>query len=62
MKTKFCYLNRFPVPICLVELLLKECNFGHAHTQNKPCTYLKVLIIQKCFDPDIDAFVNFNEK
>ena len=33
--------NGLPIPLFLVELLLREHNFGHTHKQKHSSTYLK---------------------
>ena len=41
MNTDFSWPNRLAIPHLLVELLLRERNFGHTHTQKHTSTYLR---------------------
>ena len=41
MKTEASCRNGLHIPPFLVELILRERNFGHTHTKKHPSTYLK---------------------
>ena len=57
MQTESSRLNVLHIPLFLVEKLLGERNFGHTkHTKAPSSTYLQILVLQNCLDPDKNGF------
>ena len=46
----------------LVQLLLREPNFGHTHIQTHPLQLSTFLVLQNYLDPDNKGFVMLNDK
>ena len=45
MKTEASCRNELHIPTFLADLILRERNFGHIHTQKHPSTYLKIVTV-----------------